>query len=62
MPSTFVFTNSVAPSIERSTCVSAATFTIASAPSPAAATATGSAMSPWWKTCSTPARFLGFPA
>src|SRR5579884_2168462 len=54
--------NSAGPRIERSTCVSAAKFTIASTPFAARATASGSAMSPWWNSCSTPSRLARLPA
>ena len=47
MPSICVRTNASGSAIDRSTCVSAAKFTTASAPSIASATAAGSSMAPW---------------
>ena len=44
-----VMMNASGPEIERSTCVSAAKLTIASHPSTASATATGSSIAPWTK-------------
>ena len=61
MPSTSVSMNSEAPWIDRSTWVSAAKLTTASQPSPAAATAVGSQMSPSTNSTCAPSRFAGFP-
>src|SRR5262245_22587682 len=53
--------NSAPLRMERSTCVSAAKFTTASQPSPAAVTAIESAMSPSWNSCATPSRLARLP-
>src|SRR5262245_25353857 len=61
VPSTSVSTNSAAPRIERSTWVSAAKLTIASAPAADSATASASQMSPTTSSASRPSRFARLP-
>ena len=61
VPKNSVRPKSVAPRIERSTCVSAAKLTIASQPSAASATAAASQMSAAMSSTPVPSRFAGFP-
>ncbi len=62
VPSTLVRTKSAAPSIERSTWLSAAKFTTRSWPGTTCASRSGSQMSPWTKSWSTPSMLARLPA